>query len=236
MKIAKDFAIVVCILSLAICFLFVAHLALVADQTIQLARPSLLASLKDAPALITQYQGLAAASATTLYTLNQAAADQSTYWHGAATETKKTLGDAHDLLKHLDVQLNGTENNRAAGFLPQADTALGTLNEGLGSINALVGNANNTILTLPPLISKGYAIADNVDRLVADPELLKTIDTANAALSQIEGMAVDGHGMTTLAFHQMQEYFKPVSFSMKVYKFLLGHLVDGTEMWYYLYR
>jgi hypothetical protein len=166
--------------------------------------------------------------------LETTADNQATYWKDLPRITKKTVDDFHDLVIHTDVQLNGTQNDRMQGLIPQATYDLRTMNASLADFSGMVEDADHTIQAFPPLIGKFSVTADNLNRIVEDPNIPLLLQSAADAFSQLEGMSVDGHAASSLALKEMQAYFKPVSMSMRIFKFLTGHLIDGTEMWYYL--
>lgn len=204
--------------------------------TVREVRPGLVYSANSLPTLEAQYSSLATNGNATLDTFRDASEKQATYWRNLPRITQKTIGDIHDLIVHTDIQLNGTPTDRKSALLPNATADLQMVNYSLGMVNKAAGDLDHSALMLPPILTNFDATSQNLVTLTADPKLEQSLDETLKILTQLEGTTTNANQMSALAFHEMQEYFKPATTSMRIFKFLAGHVVDGTEMWYDLFH
>lgn len=159
--------------------------------------------------------------------LESTANNQATYWKDLPRITKKTVDDFHDLVIHTDVQLNGTQNDRAQGLIPQATYDLRTANTSLARFDEVVA-------TFPPLMEKISGTAGNIEDITADPRIKDFFRVSLDTSVQFDGMATDGHKASSLALGELQAYLKPARKAIKIYRFIEGKVVPAAQVCYYL--
>lgn len=159
-------------------------------------------------------------------------------------ETNKVLADAHDLISHTDITLNGPKAH--PGLIPQATvliqsstTVMGHLNDAAAHLDRLVQDADTSILSLNALLQGGTAtlaeiqaslkhVNDLIAALqaqVSDPTIKAVLDKLLEAakamadgMQQLAGASTDVHQIADKA---RETYLKPVNLWWGLVKELL---------------
>jgi hypothetical protein len=159
--------------------------------------------------------------------MNEAAGNETKFLNSETKEIAKVTAAAKELLVFTDKSLNDPKT----GAIPAArDALVGTAQLETRAATDL----DATTVELQPTLKSFAVSADAFARLVTDPKLKDSIDSANASLVQLQGVATNTNEGSALALKRFKQMLKPASISMQIMKFLAGHAIDGIEGWYFL--
>jgi len=164
-----------------------------------------------------------------------AAVEQRKNLQAELTEIKKATADAHDLLIHTDLNLNGTHNHPEAGVLPRLALVLSDTDALARQTAAEVQQAMNGLQ--PSLDNLARASAAAADRM-ADPKIGQTIAHADeisgnvaAATQSFAGVAANAKTASDLMLARLRQALKPVPFARALLEKLVGVTAQGAQIY-----
>jgi hypothetical protein len=160
------------------------------------------------------------------------------------TETNKILADAHDLIAHTDITLNGPKGH--PGLIPQATVlvqraqpVMDHLSDAAADLDATIRRTDATIQNLNALLSSGTTtmgeVQSSLERVnaliaalegqVSDPSIKTALDNlAGSAKAMADGMtqlAAASTDVRQIADKARETYLKPVNLWWGLVKELL---------------
>lgn len=162
--------------------------------------------------------------ATASAALENAAQGQQSYVDRTSRELAKTVADAHDLLAHTDISLNGTKAR--PGLIPQLGLAIEAQS---ASALETQDTLRVSIADVSALSRELQASAANVAALSADPrvgqslaELAASSKNLNATTAEAAGTMQDVHKAIDWEIAQLEKPVKPLKAAAEETVSLLG--------------
>jgi hypothetical protein len=187
------------------------------ERTVRQRLPSILASTQTAA------QKFASASDS----LSDAARKQDRYLDHTSRELNKTVADAHDLLIHTDLALNG--RNGRGGLLPatsalvsdqqlQLDAIEVRAQKALADLDAAEQQAQPILVSLNQAARSTASAANSLARTAGDPriaESLQRLDLAlaesDATLANLQAISSSGNRDAAMIESRLRQALKPAS-------------------------
>jgi hypothetical protein len=163
----------------------------------------------------------------------------STVWATSSQKQSSSILKATQLVSVDAVQfstlLSETGKSINSSLIPTIQASVAEQNNALSSNQAKLG------ADLDSLKNELEALRGTTEAATAqitNPALSASLANVAAASGQLEAVSEDAHKAADMALAKEQDILHPPpeKFAVRVFKFLAGHLVDGTEMWYYLYH
>jgi hypothetical protein len=159
-------------------------------------------------------------------------------------ETNKVLADAHDLLAHTDITLNGPKGH--LGLIPQAtvlvqkaqpamdnltaatkhlDEAIQHTDAAIGGLNALLASGTATMGEVQASLARVNALIVALQGQVSDPSIKTALDnlsvSAKAMADGMQQLAAASTDVRQIADKARETYLKPVNLWWGLVKELL---------------
>jgi hypothetical protein len=129
--------------------------------------------------------------------------------------------------------ISRTDNSLNSSLIPSTVAALNQQNA------ALLTNQEQLQANLIALRSATESLQRTIsdaDKQVSSPDISRSLASLADSTKQLDAVSVDAKTAADLAIQKEREILNPPpkKLAIKLLEFFGGHLVDGTEMWYYL--
>ena len=143
-----------------------------------------------------------------------------------SAEVYKTTAAARLVLVRLDKSLNDELGPRLASSITDTDLAIRNASQNLSAIAA----------GLQPTIQNSAEATTRLNALLASQEIPQSLANLADSTRQFDGVSIDAKKAADMAVQKEYEMLHPPAkkLAVKLLEFFGGHVVEGTEMWYYL--
>jgi hypothetical protein len=161
--------------------------------------------------------------------LNTAAQNETKYLANGSRELNKTVADAHDLLIHTDLSLNGPE-----GLLPTQTKQLALMES---QANQAIADLDAAVKQAQPILANLSVAAFGASQAANDPNIAKSLAglaeatrKANIALLNLDAISASGNRDAQALEARLKQVLKPASLLKTALYRALGIAVPAAEI------
>lgn len=142
----------------------------------------------------------------------------------AEKQTTKTMSDFDELISHTDTQLNGQVLPQLANAISHQDAALEDTERQVATATATFSRDSSAMLVQTTTLIR------QLSQDATDPAIKESLQRVAASLEQVQGMATDGHTMTTMTVEQLKKLYAPKRLAVELFQRLLGFAGPAAQI------
>lgn len=134
------------------------------------------------------------------------------------------LGRAGDAVTDLDSTIRATNNSLNKQVMPQVVASVGALHTSLASLN-------DSIRATKPVLANANRSVIDLDALIANPDIPKTLAHTNSTMANIDTISANGAKASALGLQKLHQLLKPASFIKRAANYVVNKVIEFLRPW-----